>query len=153
MRSQEPDPADEARADQPASAASRDITPVPQLLLNAGIVFAGGTVGALLRAILTTTEQTHAVSLLIIFGINILGAFALAFLTARAIPTRWRLALGTGLCGGFTTYSTIALSAATDLSMSDGTALAAALGNVFVGLAASALGWQTGAARANGDAQ
>lgn len=133
--------------------AAREVTPTPQLLLNAGIVFAGGTVGALLRALLTALPQSSTADLLTLFAINTLGAFALALITARTISTRWQLALGTGLCGGFTTYSTMAVSAATGLSTQNGTALVAALATVIIGLGASALGWCLGTTQTRGGDQ
>lgn len=133
--------------------AAREVTPTPQLLLNAGIVFAGGTAGALLRALLTALPQSSTADLLTLFAINTLGAFALALITARTIPTRWQLALGTGLCGGFTTYSTMAVSAATGLSAQNGAALLAALATVIIGLGASALGWRLRTAPTRGGNQ
>ncbi len=125
-------------------AAAREITPLPQLLRNAGLVFAGGTVGALLRQLLIALETSTESSLLITFTINLVGAFTLAFVAAQAVPTRWQLALGTGLCGGFTTYATIAVAAATDLTAQSVTALTAALATVMIGLGATALGWRIG---------
>lgn len=65
-------------------------------------VFLGGGVGASLR---------WGVSLAVpgMWGtqiVNVLGSVGLAYLIARGVPEPWKLVLGTGLMGGFTTYST-----------------------------------------------
>lgn len=65
-------------------------------------VFLGGGLGASLR---------WGVSLLVpgMWGtqiVNVVGSFGLAFLVARGVPDPWKLLVGTGLMGGFTTYST-----------------------------------------------
>ncbi len=45
--------------------------------------------------------------------INVLGSFILSFVTALALQNRvsedWRLLIGTGFCGAFTTFSTFEL--------------------------------------------
>ncbi len=81
------------------------------------LVFAGGAVGTALR--LHTEEAFPTASghwPLATFAVNLLGALILAalleFLAASWLPDetarRIRLFGGTGLCGGFTTYSTFA---------------------------------------------
>ena len=65
-------------------------------------VFLGGGLGASLR---------YGVSLLVpgqyaTWVVNVLGSFGLAYLMTRGVPPSWKLALGTGVFGGFTTYST-----------------------------------------------
>ena len=83
-----------------------------------GLVAAGGTVGTLIRAALSSAFPAGDASFLwTIFLINVAGAFLLAFLTGMLpalspSPARQRgikLLFGTGLLGGFTTYSTFAI--------------------------------------------
>ena len=125
-------------------------TPLPAALL----VAAGGTVGVLARALLgqafpTAPDGWPWVTL----GINLAGSFALGVLMAvlqrgpdvgrrRAV----RLAVGTGVLGGFTTYSTFAVEVVGLLA--DGllaAGVAYALLSVTVGVAAAAAGLLLGA--------
>ncbi|WEO77139.1 CrcB family protein [Cryobacterium sp. SO2] len=110
------------------------------------LVFAGGTVGTALREILAISVPPVAGVAVVIVAINIVGAFLLGLLLetlARRGPDegrrrQLRLLLGTGVLGGFTTYS--ALATDTSLLLADnrlGTALLYALGTVIVGAAAS----------------
>jgi CrcB protein len=86
------------------------------------------------------------------FVINIAGAFALgvvvALTTERLLPNPgWRVALGIGFLGAFTTFSTYAYETvrlAEDGAI--GLALANAIGMVVLGLAAAALGLAVGRA-------
>jgi CrcB protein len=91
----------------------------------------------------------------VIVGINIGGAFLLGLLletlTGRGVDTgrrrQLRLLFGTGLLGGFTTYS--ALATDTSLLLAEdrmGTALLYALGTVVIGALASWAGILAGAA-------
>lgn len=83
-----------------------------------GLVFAGGALGTLARALLESVfpAGTGAVPWAT-FAINVAGAFCLGLLLTvlgRLGPDDgWRraarLGLGTGLLGGFTTYSTLAV--------------------------------------------
>lgn len=82
---------------------------------DALLVFAGGAVGTLLRAglaaVLPTAPGTLPVATL---TVNLVGAFVLGGLVVVAtvgvrdpeLARRLRLGLGTGGCGGFTTFST-----------------------------------------------
>ena len=77
------------------------------------LVFAGGTVGTALRELLAISVPPVAGVAVVIVGINVVGAFLLGLLLetlARRGPDdgrrrQLRLLLGTGVLGGFTTYS------------------------------------------------
>ena len=119
------------------------------------LVFAGGTVGTALRELLAITVPPVAGVAVVIVGINVFGAFLLGLLLetlARRGPDegrrrQLRLLLGTGVLGGFTTYS--ALATDTSLLLADdrlGTAMLYALGTVILGALAAWAGIATGAA-------
>ncbi|QYF73035.1 CrcB family protein [Cryobacterium sp. PAMC25264] len=119
------------------------------------LVFAGGTVGTALRELLAISVPSVAGVAVVIVGINIVGAFLLGLLLetlARSGPDdgrrrQLRLLLGTGVLGGFTTYS--ALATDTSLLLADdrlGTALLYALGTVIVGAITAWVGIACGAA-------
>lgn len=84
------------------------------------LVFAGGTVGVAAREALTLAFPPVNGIPYTIFGINIVGAFLLGVLLdalARRGPDHGRrralrLLLGTGVIGGFTTYSALAADTA-----------------------------------------
>ena len=72
--------------------------------VHAAYVFVGGGTGAVMR---------WAVGLWVpapwgTMAVNVLGSFGLALLLhpGLGVSPTWRLALGTGMMGGFTTYST-----------------------------------------------
>ncbi|MGY4858515.1 fluoride efflux transporter FluC [Cryobacterium sp. AP23] len=119
------------------------------------LVFAGGTVGTALRELLALSVPPVAGVAVVIMGINVVGAFLLGLLLetlTRRGPDegrrrQLRLLLGTGVLGGFTTYS--ALATDTSLLLADnrlGAALLYALGTVIVGALASWAGISAGAA-------
>ncbi|OIN82228.1 fluoride efflux transporter CrcB [Mycobacterium malmoense] len=75
-------------------------------------IFAGGGLGSLARAALSTlapdTEQWPWPT----FTVNIVGAFLVGYFTTRLLErlpssNYRRPLLGTGLCGGLTTFSTV----------------------------------------------
>ena len=114
-----------------------------------GLVFTGGAAGTLARwgTGLLVPHVAHLT--LATVAVNLVGAFVLGalleHLAARGPDEGrrrvWRVTLGTGFCGGFTTYS--ALANDTDALLREGLvghALAYALGTVVLGLTASALG-------------
>ncbi|MCU1525260.1 MAG: rane protein [Microbacteriaceae bacterium] len=109
---------------------------------NLGIVAVGGMVGTAIRELLSLVVPSVGGLPIAIFGINILGAFALGMLLealARRGPDEGRLRtlrllLGTGVLGGFTTYS--ALATDTSLLLVDGRVAAAliySLASLIVG--------------------
>jgi CrcB protein len=118
----------------------------PQLI---GLAFAGGSIGVLLRALLEFALPDGSGFPTTTFAINITGALFLAVLIewlARRGPDeggrrRIRLFLGTGVMGGFTTYS--ALAAQIDaLARTDQPfiALLYGVGTIVAGFAASVAG-------------
>lgn len=76
-------------------------------------VFAGGAVGATARTVLDTVVAADPGHWpWPTFGVNIVGAFLLGYFTTRLLErlpvTGYRRPLlGTGLCGGLTTFSTM----------------------------------------------
>ena len=133
-------------------------TPPRRLLRNAFLVFAGGSLGAGLRGVATMIWPSTLVvpDLWAIFWVNIAGAFLLGAIAgwATRAPGRepYRLLFGTGMCGGFTTYSAIAgIFAHAALTLTDflreiaiTMLIGIALGQLLLGLAASAIGWRLG---------
>ena len=126
-------------------------SPLPVHLTPSAIalVFAGGSFGVLARASLDRVFSDGAGFPMTTFLINLAGALALAILIEtlalrgpdaghrRAL----RLFLGTGVLGGFTTYSAFAVE--TDDLLRSGqaaTALTYAVGTVALGLVASIAG-------------
>lgn len=116
---------------------------------NIGLVFLGGTLGTAARVALGRLVPPVAAIPVATGAINVVGAFLLGLLLerlARAGPDdRWRrdlrLGVGTGMLGGFTTYSALATDTATLVSA--GRAAAAigyALATLVLGLLAAAMG-------------
>ena len=76
-------------------------------------VFAGGALGTLARAALNTlTAADPATWPWATFTVNIVGAFLVGYFTTRLLErlplsSYRRPLLGTGLCGGLTTFSTM----------------------------------------------
>jgi CrcB protein len=76
-------------------------------------IFAGGAVGTTLRAALAEAVPTDASHWpWVTFGVNVVGAFLLGYLATRLqerlpVSSYRRPLLGTGLCGGLTTFSTM----------------------------------------------
>lgn len=80
-------------------------------LLFLGLSAAGG-VGSALRLVVDGTVKAHTRTTFPIgtMIINVTGALLLGFVTEIAfrdiLPDTWRLIIGTGLLGGYTTFST-----------------------------------------------
>jgi len=128
---------------------SRDARPLHLRWAAVALVAAGGAVGTGLRAQLATAlPSVHGLSWSIL-GINVVGAFCLGLLLESLAVQgpdvggrrRLRLLVGTGLLGGFTTYSTLANDAARLLQDARvGAATGYALLTLVAGVAAAALG-------------
>lgn len=115
------------------------------LLVDFLLVGAGGAMGALARYLLG--EAVPAASEVVTLGINVSGAFLLGLLVAvlAGRSPRVQLLLGTGLLGGFTTYSLLSLQVA-ELAQSGRLGLTAlyGVGTVVLGFVATLVGVGTG---------
>ena len=79
------------------------------------IIFAGSGLGGVLRYLVQKAfvDMGYTSFPAGTFVVNILGCFLIGLFTALAeknnlLTAEWRLALTTGFCGGFTTFSTFA---------------------------------------------
>jgi fluoride exporter len=76
-------------------------------------VFVGGAIGALCRGLLAEAYPAPAPSWpWVTFAVNLIGAFLLGYFATRLqerlpLSSYRRPLLGTGLCGGLTTFSTM----------------------------------------------
>jgi CrcB protein len=106
-------------------------------------VLVGGSLGTGARAAIDLALlESHPWQTL---GINLVGAFALGLLVTRAWPVApaWlRAGLGTGLLGGFTTFSALALALAQQPTPATLAYLAA---SIVLGIAAAWAGLRLGA--------
>jgi len=102
-------------------------SPSPRIRLrfaDVALVAAGGVAGTAAREAVTLTLPSVSGLSAGVFLVNLIGAFLLGTLlealTRRGPDSgprrRWRLLLGTGLLGGFTTYSAFAVDTALALS-------------------------------------
>lgn len=105
--------------------------PWPALFL---LVALGGALGSLARYGLAVASPGLGMTL----AVNVTGSFALGLLVGLRPHGRWsRPFLGTGVIGGFTTFSTFAVQSV-DASLPTGIAYLA--GTVVLGIGAAALG-------------
>lgn len=146
-----PDPADELGRDSDVDVAE---SPTGLLRQNPGLtqialVWVGGAVGVTARYGVTAVVPPWREVPVATIGVNLLGAFLLgalleALLKGRgdaARRTQLRLLLGTGVLGGFTTFSALSLDMVMLLQRGHvGTAFGYGLGTVVIGAAATALG-------------
>jgi len=124
----------------------------PTTLFNVAAVAAGGAVGSVLRYAISqwTISRFGPAVPWHTLAINVSGAFALgllmAFVQSRGQSAEpWRLLLGVGLLGGYTTFSTFAFESLELLTQQSApTALAYALGSVVAGVLAAWLGLTLG---------
>lgn len=106
------------RTPEVGDASLRPARPVHLRPAFLGLAFLGGAIGTGLRDGLTLLFPGSGSSLAAILGINLVGAlclgFLLEFLARRGDdvgPRRTlRVLIGTGVLGGFTTYSTLAMN-------------------------------------------
>ncbi len=108
----------------------------PSLPALVAVVAVGGALGSLARYGLVLAAPHLAMTL----AINVVGSFLLAALVARRPQGYWsRPFLGSGVLGGFTTFSAFAVQAV-DASLPTGIAYVA--GTLVFGLGAAQLGLQ-----------
>lgn len=118
---------------------------------DAMLVAAGGATGALARYLigLAFVSRTSGTLPWHTFAINVSGALLLGLLMGVALRSGeaaepWLLLLGTGLLGGFTTFSTLAFEGVSLFESGRGaTAMLYAFGSVAVGLLAAWVGLAT----------
>lgn len=113
------------------------------------LVFAGGTVGTALREAVLLLGPTGRIIPVVTLGINVVGAFLLGALLETLVrrgPDTGRrrgvrVLLGTGVLGGFTTYSALATDTGLLLANDNiGAALLYAGGTLVLGALATWLG-------------
>ena len=109
-------------------------------LRSALLVFVGGGLGAVGRWLLAGLVASPWGTV----SINILGSFLLAGLMhpSAGISQSWKLGLGVGCMGGFTTYSSYNLYVFASLKDQDWSSASLQVAATLCGsLAAAALGW------------
>lgn len=127
--------------------------PVHLRARSVGLVFAGGAVGTGVRALVSAAVPPADGVPVPVLAVNVVGAFALGLLLAtlqRGGPDvgrrrDLRLLLGTGVLGGFTTYSALAADTAGLVDQGRvGVALLYAGATLVLGLAAALAGLRCG---------
>lgn len=119
-------------------------------MIAALAVALGGGLGATLRLLtdrLVTSRQRRPFPLATVL-VNVLGSFVLGLVSGLSLllGPLWTAALGAGLCGGYTTFSTAMVDAVRLLrERRGGAALAAVLGTLLWSLLAAAAGTTLGA--------
>jgi CrcB protein len=117
-------------------------------MITALLVFLGGALGAPLRYLVDKAVQGRHDSVFPwgTLTVNLVGCFVLGALTgaaaAHGLPRDWVLLLGTGFCGGLTTFSTFGYE--TVRLLEDGSLAEAglnAVGSLVLGLGAAAGGY------------
>ena len=147
--SSEPSPPGTRRDD----ARNPEVVPLHHRPRLVGLVALGGTVGTALRAALGALAPAAGGWPWATWTVNLTGAFLLGLLLealARTGPDDGRrrdtrLLLGTGVLGGYTTYSTLALDTVRMIDAGDvRTGLLYAAGSVVLGPATAAAGIAVG---------
>lgn len=123
------------------------------------LVAVGGTVGTAARLALGLLLPEHGGFPTAVLLANIVGAFLIGVLAARPFggirdpaAAEARLLLGTGMLGGFTTYSSFMTGTLALWADAPIVAVAYGVGSLVLGLAAAALGLRLGRPRRRRDA-
>lgn len=112
------------------------------------LVFLGGTIGTAARLGLALVLPDPAGIPVATLAANVLGALLIGILMARLpVATDVRVFLGTGVLGGFTTYSALMVGSVTLWAAAPVLAAGYAVGSLVLGLAAAALGLRLGRLR------
>jgi CrcB protein len=120
-----------------------------------GLVVLGGAIGTLARYLLGQAVPPTGFPI-VTMAINIVGAFALGLLLSTLAQRgddsgrrrSLRLLLGTGLLGGFTTYSALALDTVSLAGGADASNAAIdAVGTLVAGVLAAGIGIRVGSGR------
>lgn len=115
------------------------------------LVAAGGTAGTAARLGLGLMLPDVGGFPVAVLVANVVGALLIGLLAARLPATaELRLVLGTGVLGGFTTYSAFMTGTLSLWADAPVIAVAYAVGSLTLGLAAAALGLRLGRPRAGG---
>ena len=112
-------------------------------LSSYALVALGGAAGSVLRLLAAVLFGPRPATT---FAVNVLGSFLLGALAAMSADVRTRLLFGTGLLGGFTTFSTWQLEALAAFRSDGGgrEALWILLGSTAAGLTACYAGYSLG---------
>lgn len=113
------------------------------------IVVAGGAAGVTVRALLTLPLAGAAHPLVVpavTFGCNVVGALLLGVVVGRLghRHPRWRAFIGTGVLGGFTTYSAFAVQSLQVFTAAPLVGLLLVALTLVAGVAAAAWGLRLG---------
>ncbi|GJG85622.1 hypothetical protein tb265_08030 [Gemmatimonadetes bacterium T265] len=114
-----------------------------------GLVAVGGAAGCVARYLVSLAAQPWSAAFPWgTFGVNVFGSFLLGVLVGALPPgAPARVALGTGFCGGFTTFSTFGAEAVALVGRGAvGRAGGYVAGSVVVGVLAAAAGGVVGRA-------
>lgn len=122
------------------------------VLMRAGLVAAGGTVGVAARLGLGMVLPDASGIPVSVIVANVAGAFLLGVLTAQLPGGSARLFWGTGVLGGFTTYSAFTVGVTELWGANPVAAFVFAGGSVVVGLVAAWGGLVVGHPRRKADA-
>ncbi|MGJ9414338.1 fluoride efflux transporter FluC [Aeromicrobium sp. CF4.19] len=116
-------------------------SPSPRLV---AAVAAGGALGTLGRhAVVTWTGEVGGLPLGTLV-VNLVGSLLLGVVVAMLGSSPWRMALGTGVLGGFTTYSALAVETHELMGPEPGLALAYAATTILGGWALALVGLVVG---------
>ncbi|MEJ1089496.1 CrcB family protein [Microbacterium sp. Mu-80] len=127
-------------------------TPAPArtVLRRAALAAAGGTIGTAARLALALLIPGAALSVLVA---NVVGSLLLGMLVARLPAVDLRIFLGTGVLGGFTTYSAFAVDAVALWTTAPALGIGYVVASIVMGLAAAALGLKIGRGRGGREAE
>jgi CrcB protein len=106
--------------------------------MTALLVALGAAVGAPLRYVLSRRDGMFPVGML---AVNVAGSGLFGVFAAMSLGGAWWALLGTGFCGGFTSFSSFAVQSVTRPAR---TAVAYVAATTVLSVGACALGWLLG---------